>query len=218
MASRRCKRECNRKRGRKGSQDLALWCMFEPHFDSVQLTFFVGTMEYVRLHSHTPSISQRIQPAPERCTETHVFILFPNPIRWSGLQNRERSLWHLRLPPTHSTCQAVSKLFYTVCNLTFLASSLYWIYHPAGESVFYNSNILHCATYDSNAPRATLHASMGDTRGGNSRARNILQHGLNWMKEDTFRDGLDARGKAMLDRLIEMRESVDGDVGYSLAN
>ena len=59
---------------------------------------------------------------------------------------------------------------------------------------------------------------MGDTRGGNSRARNILQHGLNWMKEDTFRDGLDARGKAMLDRLIEMRESVDGDVGYSLAN
>lgn len=59
---------------------------------------------------------------------------------------------------------------------------------------------------------------MGDTRGGNSRARNILQHGLNWMKEDKFRDGLDTRGRAMLERLIAMHESVSGDVGYSLAN
>ena len=104
--------------------------------------------------------------------------------------------------------------------LTALASSCpdTLIYHPAGESVFYNSNILHCATYDSKAPRATLHATMGDTRGGNSRARNILQHGLNWMKEDTFRDGLDTRGRAMLERLIAMHESVSGDAGYSLAN
>ncbi|ETW76383.1 hypothetical protein HETIRDRAFT_389387, partial [Heterobasidion irregulare TC 32-1] len=46
-----------------------------------------------------------------------------------------------------------------------------------GETVFYNNNILHCATYNSQAKRATLHASMGDTRGGAARARNILQHG-----------------------------------------
>ncbi|OCH85383.1 hypothetical protein OBBRIDRAFT_838987 [Obba rivulosa] len=87
-----------------------------------------------------------------------------------------------------------------------------------GETVFYNSNILHTATYDPHARRATLHACMGSTRGGTSRARNVLQHGLLWMKEDTFRAGLDERGRAMLANLIKMQESVNGDVGYSLAN
>jgi len=87
-----------------------------------------------------------------------------------------------------------------------------------GESVFYNSNILHCATYSSQVPRATLHASMGDVRGGSSRARNVLQHGLDWMKDEVFREGLNDRGKAMLSRLMDMRGSVNGDVGYSLTN
>lgn len=59
---------------------------------------------------------------------------------------------------------------------------------------------------------------MGDTRGGSSRARNILQHGLNWMKGDEFRSGLSERGKLMLSRLIEMQKYVNGDVGYSLTN
>ncbi|PSR74503.1 hypothetical protein PHLCEN_2v9800 [Hermanssonia centrifuga] len=58
---------------------------------------------------------------------------------------------------------------------------------------------------------------MGSVRGGSSRARNILQHGLNWMTEPCFRDGLNDRGKAMLDRLVAMKESA-GDVGYSLGN
>ncbi|TFK51567.1 hypothetical protein OE88DRAFT_1735447 [Heliocybe sulcata] len=88
----------------------------------------------------------------------------------------------------------------------------------AGESVFYNSNILHCATYDYSRKRATLHATMGDTRAGASRARNILQHGLKWMKEDAFRETLNEKGKAMLNRLIKMQESVNADVEYSLTN
>ncbi|KAJ6538855.1 hypothetical protein DFH09DRAFT_1176423 [Mycena vulgaris] len=85
-----------------------------------------------------------------------------------------------------------------------------------GDSVFYNSNILHCASYDAQARRATLHASMGNVRGGSVRARNVLQHGLSWMKEPKFSDGLDSRGKAMLGRLLELYNAV-GDVGYSLS-
>lgn len=77
---------------------------------------------------------------------------------------------------------------------------------------------MHCATYDSKASRATLHACVGDVRGGSSRARNVLQHGLNWMKEDAFRKTLDERGKVMLSRLIDMQKGVDGDVGYSQVN
>jgi hypothetical protein len=88
----------------------------------------------------------------------------------------------------------------------------------AGETVFYNSNILHCATYDSQQRRATLHGCMGDIRGGSTRARNVLQHGLLWMKEDRFRDTLDEKGKMMLNSLIEMQNSVKEDVGYSLTN
>ncbi|KXN84189.1 hypothetical protein AN958_12893 [Leucoagaricus sp. SymC.cos] len=49
--------------------------------------------------------------------------------------------------------------------------------HQPGETVFYNSNILHCAAYDSKAKRATLHAMVGDIHGGSMRARNTLQHG-----------------------------------------
>ena len=48
------------------------------------------------------------------------------------------------------------------------------------------------------------------------RARNVLQHGLEWMKEARFRGMLDEPGQKMLDALIEMQEGVQGDVGYSL--
>lgn len=92
------------------------------------------------------------------------------------------------------------------------------MFFSAGETVFYNNNILHCATYDPSEPRATLHASMGDVRGGSTRARNVLQHGLLWMKEDRFRKTLNERGKRMLDRLVQLQESVNGDAGYSLTN
>ncbi|KAL1741135.1 hypothetical protein HDZ31DRAFT_46086 [Schizophyllum fasciatum] len=84
-----------------------------------------------------------------------------------------------------------------------------------GETVFYNSNILHCAAYDSKQRRATLHACMGSTAGGAARASNILQHGLLWMKEPRFRETLDETGQAMLSRLIAMQESA-GEVKYSL--
>ncbi|KAI9459012.1 hypothetical protein HD554DRAFT_2207045 [Boletus coccyginus] len=87
----------------------------------------------------------------------------------------------------------------------------------SGETVFYNSNILHCATYDAKQRRATLHASIGDTRGGSTRARNVLQHGLEWMKEARFRETLDEPGQRMLDALIKMQNGVRGDVGYSLS-
>ncbi|KDQ57915.1 hypothetical protein JAAARDRAFT_129673 [Jaapia argillacea MUCL 33604] len=86
-----------------------------------------------------------------------------------------------------------------------------------GETAFYNSNILHCATYNPRERRATLHATMGDARGGSTRARNVLQHGLAWMKEEAFPKTLDARGQAMLDRIIDLQKGT-GEVGYSLAN
>ncbi|KAM5541644.1 hypothetical protein V8D89_004834 [Ganoderma adspersum] len=86
-----------------------------------------------------------------------------------------------------------------------------------GETVFYNNNILHCATYDEHEERITLHACMGEVRGGPSRARNILQHGLGWMKEARFKETLDERGRRMLERIVRLQESV-GEVGYSLTN
>jgi len=85
------------------------------------------------------------------------------------------------------------------------------------ETVFYNSNVLHCATYDAAQQRATLHATMGDTRGGATRARNVLQHGLTWMRDAAFRETLGTpEGRGMLDALIAMQDGVQGDVGYSL--
>lgn len=87
-----------------------------------------------------------------------------------------------------------------------------------GETAFYNNNILHCGAYNSKKRRATLHGCMGDTRGGSTRAKNVLQHGLLWMTEDRFRNRLNERGKRMLQALIDMKEGVKGDLGYSQVN
>jgi len=84
-----------------------------------------------------------------------------------------------------------------------------------GETVFYNSNILHCAAYTHTAPRLTLHACIGCTRGGNSRARNVLQHGLAWMEGEQFRETLNETGKEMLERLVKMKQGAS-DVEFSL--
>ncbi|KAJ3819476.1 hypothetical protein F5880DRAFT_1099126 [Lentinula raphanica] len=87
----------------------------------------------------------------------------------------------------------------------------------AGDTVFYNSNILHCASYDHTAERATLHACMGDARFSAARRRNILQHGLSWVKDERFRDQLTPKGKRMLDKLLELQQNFPGDgIGYSL--
>lgn len=91
------------------------------------------------------------------------------------------------------------------------------IRYAAGETLFYNSNILHCATYDCRLPRVTLHACMGDTRGGSTRARNVLQHGLEWMKEDRFVETLPpGRARDMWEKLIELEKGTGGKIEYSL--
>ena len=82
--------------------------------------------------------------------------------------------------------------------------------------MFYNNNILHCASYSPYTPRATLHACVGDTRGGSARARNILQHGLEWMRDDAFCDMLSPEGRQMLERLVKMQELRGNEIEYSL--
>ncbi|KIO33237.1 hypothetical protein M407DRAFT_234400 [Tulasnella calospora MUT 4182] len=97
-----------------------------------------------------------------------------------------------------------------------------------GETVFYNNNILHCATYDNSIPRMTLHACMGDTRGGENRARNILQHDLRWIKTPHMARMLEVLDQKdggirsqMVQRLIQLADATAGEdgsrsLGYSL--
>ncbi|KAI9277586.1 hypothetical protein BY458DRAFT_504512 [Sporodiniella umbellata] len=60
----------------------------------------------------------------------------------------------------------------------------------AGQTVFYDNNILHRASYVSSQQRATLHASMGTIEGGHHRATCILQHDLRWMETEEFKSSL----------------------------
>ncbi|KAM0723831.1 hypothetical protein Q7P37_000821 [Cladosporium fusiforme] len=53
----------------------------------------------------------------------------------------------------------------------------------AGEMAFYNNNILHRGVYSKDVERATLHGSMGHVEGGGMRARNVLQHGREWIEK-----------------------------------
>ncbi|CAE6455975.1 unnamed protein product [Rhizoctonia solani] len=96
----------------------------------------------------------------------------------------------------------------------------------AGDTVFYQNNILHTAAYRPDVKRATLHASMGDVRGGSRRARMILQHQVDWVRSDAFvstfkseespnSDTVATRLQSMRNRLLAMADSVHGQVEYS---
>ena len=53
--------------------------------------------------------------------------------------------------------------------------------HP-GDVVFYNSNILHRASYSAKNERLTLHGSYGHVDHGHTRAKGVLQHGVSeWL-------------------------------------
>lgn len=58
---------------------------------------------------------------------------------------------------------------------------------------------------------------MGDSRGGSIRARNVLQHGLDWIKEDKFVETLpEGRARGMWQKLIDMEAASGGKREYSL--
>ena len=87
-----------------------------------------------------------------------------------------------------------------------------------GEMAFYDNNILHRGAYDSKVERATLHGSMGHVEGGGLRARNVLQHGREWI-EGVELGGLETekereRAAGMRDRLVKLGERV-GETGFS---
>lgn len=60
----------------------------------------------------------------------------------------------------------------------------------AGQTAFYSQRILHRASYVASAKRATLHGCYGDASvdgmGAEERARNVLQHGVEWMRDQSF--------------------------------
>jgi hypothetical protein len=86
-----------------------------------------------------------------------------------------------------------------------------------GEAVFYNNNILHRGVYDPNKDRATLHGSVGHVKGGSLRARNVLQHGREWIplvNFDVLGEEERKRADGMRERLVKLGEQVK-EVGYS---
>lgn len=75
----------------------------------------------------------------------------------------------------------------------------------AGEMVFYNNNILHRGIYKHDIERMTLHGSIGHIDGGSLRARNVLQHGRDWIEGVDFSqvENVD-RAHGMRKRLLEL--------------
>lgn len=86
-----------------------------------------------------------------------------------------------------------------------------------GEMAFYNNNILHRGAYKSTVERMTLHGSMGHVQGGAMRARNVLQHGREWIGKVNL-DGLDNKermvAEGMRDRLVALGSTYE-EIGFS---
>ena len=89
-----------------------------------------------------------------------------------------------------------------------------------GQTLFYNHQILHRGVYDSRATRRTLHGLWGLSEscgGGAKRSRNILQHGMEWIKEARFGDTLPDYMKPMWHNLIDTSRANEGKpIEYSL--
>ncbi|KAK6429941.1 hypothetical protein LTR95_013907 [Oleoguttula sp. CCFEE 5521] len=85
----------------------------------------------------------------------------------------------------------------------------------AGEMAFYNNNILHRGSYRSDVERMTLHGSMGHVAGGSLRARNVLQHGREWIDSVDLSRVEDRRAaEGMRDRLVQLASQYE-DVGFT---
>lgn len=93
----------------------------------------------------------------------------------------------------------------------------------AGDTVFYNSNILHRGSYKGidakqELGRFTLHGSVGLAGHGDARARQVLQHAVgDWIERAKFENMEGAKGdraEAMRQRLIAMGKGEN--LGYSL--
>ncbi|KJX97052.1 phytanoyl-CoA dioxygenase family protein [Zymoseptoria brevis] len=85
----------------------------------------------------------------------------------------------------------------------------------AGDIVFYNNNILHRGVYRSDAERMTLHGSIGHVDGGPLRARNVLQHGRNWIGGVDFSQVENPdRARGMRERLLELGKKYE-EVGFA---
>jgi hypothetical protein len=56
----------------------------------------------------------------------------------------------------------------------------------AGQTCFYNQDLLHRGVYDHTKKRATLHACLGKADGGHLRAWNVSRVGIEWMKDERF--------------------------------
>ncbi|KAF3911019.1 hypothetical protein AA313_de0202620 [Arthrobotrys entomopaga] len=69
------------------------------------------------------------------------------------------------------------------------------------QAVFYENDILHRAEYNT-LQRVTLHGSLG-MEGQVERARMVLQHGVEYLKSESFTEGLDDVGKKMWSNLME---------------
>lgn len=83
----------------------------------------------------------------------------------------------------------------------------------AGETVFYNNNILHIGSYDPTTKRRTLHGCYGcPPPGDTSRARNILQHDLTYTLDPKFRESVPEKLKGMVDKLNGMQKLLEGQV------
>ncbi|KAL7411360.1 hypothetical protein BDY24DRAFT_410260 [Mrakia frigida] len=93
----------------------------------------------------------------------------------------------------------------------------------AGQTTFYNNNILHVGKYNLKVKRRTLHGCYGSPPPGDlNRAQNILQHFPppfpTYISSPAFRSSLPKVLKPMLDRLLAMETQLKKEgrvVGFS---
>jgi hypothetical protein len=126
------------------------------------------------------------------------------------------------VPGSHARARTEPESAVLAADLYGLLPGQQTVKLKAGDAVFYNNNIIHRGSYESGVERMTLHGSVGHVRGSESRARNVLQHGVgDWVERCDFSCLGDVGGKereraeGMRTRLVAMGRG-KSEVGFSL--
>lgn len=95
-----------------------------------------------------------------------------------------------------------------------ISGEIYVDLHP-GDIVFYNSNILHRASYSAKNLRLTLHGSYGHVKHGKTRAKGVLQHGVaEWLPDF---EPTTENMEMLKSKLVALAKQFEGvNLGYSL--
>ncbi|CAO1620831.1 unnamed protein product [Sympodiomycopsis kandeliae] len=185
------------------------------------------TQHYFNLNWHRDDIKSDVDPH----SEARILATNPFGIQWNAALYDDECLFII--PGTHKRVRTNEEIIANqhICEPPSLSprnAEMEWknvdpkdtlrVKLKAGETCFYSQRLLHRASYDPTRQRATLHGCYGQIGSNGQRARMVLQHDVEYLKQSIYGKQIsNPKLKIMWDNLIAEYEGKSKEqFGYSL--